>query len=131
MHIHAATQNIGPADNLSLYHLMKSFPDVQLINEAEMRATTKWLLVVVMKLCSVPSSPSANLMQATVVDIETMVTYIDHIMQKKQYRFLATSLACKQDKLLDRVTGPMDRHVRHAVTPWYSKHALDLLDCLP
>lgn len=67
-------QNIGPADSLSLYHLIKSFPLVQLIKDAEIRATTRWLLVVVMKLCSVPSSPIANLMQATVVEIVTMVT---------------------------------------------------------
>ena len=77
------TQNIGPADSLSLYHLMNSLPEVQLIKDAEMRATTRWLLVVVMKLCKVPSSPIANRMHATVVEMVTMVTYIDHMMQKK------------------------------------------------
>lgn len=76
-------QNIGPADNLSLYHLMKSLPEVQLMSDAEMRATTKWLLVVVMKECSVPSSPDTKRTQATSVDTVTMLTYTDHITQKK------------------------------------------------
>lgn len=62
---------------------MNSLPEVQLMSEADMRATTRWLLVVVMKECKVPSSPSTNLMQATSVDTLTILTYTDHITQKK------------------------------------------------
>lgn len=53
------------------------------MSDADMRATTKWLLVVVMKECRVPSSPSTNRMHATKVDTVTMLTYTLHMMQKK------------------------------------------------
>ena len=33
-------QNMGPADNLALYHRMNSLPEVQEIMDALMRATT-------------------------------------------------------------------------------------------
>lgn len=74
---------MGPADSLSRYHLMNSFPEVQLIKDAEIRATTRWLLVVVMNECNVPDSPSTKRMHATDIDIVTMVTYTHHITQKK------------------------------------------------
>ena len=53
---------------------MNNLPDVQLIKEAEMRATTKWLLVVVMKECKLPDSPSTNRMHATEIEMVTMET---------------------------------------------------------
>ena len=76
-------QNIGPAESLSRYQRINSLPEVQLMSDADMRATTKWLLVVVMKECRVPSSPSTNRMHATRVETVTMLTYVHHIMQKK------------------------------------------------
>lgn len=62
---------------------MNSLPEVQLMSDADMRATTKWLLVVVIKECRVPSSPSTNRMHATTVETLTMLTYTLHMMQKK------------------------------------------------
>lgn len=53
------------------------------MSDADIRATTKWLLVVVIKECRVPSSPSTNRMHATSVDTLTILTYTDHITQKK------------------------------------------------